>query len=292
MSQSYDSSRTRTTSLVQSITYRNDNLVGANIWFGQISTDNLPSSIQEVERYISEIETLLTPARATQFKNWDRGMVSSSLQADDDLRALYNRAKDLSSRIQDLFFKDEDEWQKLAEEIFSVITLRQDFSHTSNKLWDVPSGPPHADLYPLSTPKPDLGIGLKVFTMKDGAGSIEAPTSLDVLTQPFLDRLRAQLPLQPYPSLRAKHVAYPFLVYECKSDTNRIYIAENQAAGAAAKMLSMIASLYSAASSTSPFPVIVIVSEGSIWKVYLAFQITQNPRVGTVSQYEIQAIRC
>lgn len=82
------------------------------------------------------------------------------------------------------------------------------------------------------------------------------------------------------------HLAFPAIVYECKSDSSSIYFAENQAAGGAAKALRMLEGLYEAAECTSEekLPVMALCSQGPLWEVWVAFRQQKDPLPGIVSE--------
>lgn len=77
----------------------------------------------------------------------------------------------------------------------------------------------------------------------------------------------------------ASELAFPWLVLEAKSDTGVLQDAENQAAGCAAKALAILKELEECHESCAKLPlrgtrlpVLVVCTQGSIWKFFLAFR--------------------
>lgn len=134
----------------------------------------------------------------------------------------------------------------------------------------------------MSVPKPDLGFGL---TVRDDADDTDPEDCrYPPLLQPQLTHLQIGMRIHPWPSPRLPELAFPAVVYECKSDSSSILYAENQAAGGAAKALCMLEDLRKLVPEEfDKVPVIALCSQGPIWKVFVAFRKDSVPQRGIVS---------
>lgn len=145
-------------------------------------------------------------------------------------------------------------------------------SHISqDQLWNKPVPLVQDELAPLSLPEPDFALGLAVHD--DTSISVElkiAPTMQR--NENDLIHLRIHAALHPSLFTGTPMLAFPIIVYECKSDTQPIFFAENQAAGAVAKALRMQDGLFEAAGATGePLPVLAFYSQGTIWRAFTSF---------------------
>lgn len=142
------------------------------------------------------------------------------------------------------------------------------------------------ELSPLSTPKPDLAIGLLVADEDIARDSTSSHMAEVGVRDVDLLNLQIKYHIHPWPSNGTPDLAYPAIVYECKSDTSPIYYAENQAAVAAAKALRMLSELATAGQeSDADLPVIVLCSSGFSWRIFVAFEDVTFPNRQTVSEW-------
>lgn len=94
------------------------------------------------------------------------------------------------------------------------------------------------------------------------------------------------------PSFDLLIAAFRFPIFKCRSDTDTLLFAENEAAGCAAKALAMLQELDDGdrtgpllTESIQDLPIIVFRSQGALWEVLLAFRHTWEGQVdATVSQ--------
>lgn len=142
--------------------------------------------------------------------------------------------------------------------------------------WNEPVEVLAGDAAPLSTPKPDLGFGLRPEIATYPTTS-DRPQDAPALSEETLEAMRLRLGLHPWPSPGLPEVVFPCVIFEAKSDSSVLFYAENQAAGGAATALKMLESLRTAyatmtgAPAQENWPVVVICSQGSLWEVLLAF---------------------
>lgn len=160
---------------------------------------------------------------------------------------------------------------------YRVLSLFTPLPFREIHLWDEPGGG-----VILPTPQPDLFFGLS-------PAQIEGSTAMNRIC---LKEARAQRQLHPWPSFQLIQVAFPFLIFKCRSDTGTLLFSENKAAVCAAKALAMLRGLDdegSAGSSLSEsirdFPIIVFCSQAAMWEMLLAFRHTWQGQIdSTVSQ--------
>jgi hypothetical protein len=112
----------------------------------------------------------------------------------------------------------------------------------------------------LSTPMPDLMYGLAVSMTQKHIIS-EAPV------------LSNRCGIQSSPTQDRQDLAFPCVIFEAKSDSGSLLAAENQAALAAAKALSMLETLKVVAGASYRLPTFVICTQGSIYEVFVAFHL-------------------
>ncbi|PWN86678.1 hypothetical protein FA10DRAFT_50681 [Acaromyces ingoldii] len=100
----------------------------------------------------------------------------------------------------------------------------------------------------------------------------------ELLTEHVLGLLNshAAFRLIATPSTGLEEVAFPFLVYEAKSDSSSLFFAENQSAGGAAKALSLLQQLSSYDDGTDTLPVFAFASCGTLWEAFIAFYQEQS----------------
>ena len=145
--------------------------------------------------------------------------------------------------------------------------------------WTAPVGPSSADSRPLSIPKPDIGVGLRVIERAElQTMSSQTRARDELLTEHVLGLLNshAAFRLIATPSTGLEEVAFPFLVYEAKSDSSSLFFAENQSAGGAAKALSLLQQLSSYDDGTDTLPVFAFASCGTLWEAFIAFYQEQS----------------
>lgn len=144
--------------------------------------------------------------------------------------------------------------------------------------WNAPPGPIPADARPLSVPKPDIGLGLKVLSKLHYQ---QAKATIDmreaVLSAPVLTDLNSNstIRLVASPSPGLAKMAFPFLVYEAKSDSSSMFFAENQVAGGAAKCLALQRQVWHPSMASPPLS-FAICSQGALWEVFLSFFDNQS----------------
>lgn len=93
-----------------------------------------------------------------------------------------------------------------------------------------------------------------------------------VLSTTALDDLyvNSETRLVANPSPGLIRMAFPFLVYEAKPDSSPLFYAENQAAGGAAKCLTLQRQIWHSTMRSSPLS-FAICSEGTTWEILLCF---------------------
>lgn len=151
-------------------------------------------------------------------------------------------------------------------------------SYSEDLPWTAPVGPLPAEGKSLSTPKPDVGVGLKVMSARDFYRAMRSTYTADaVLSMTVLDDLYAdsetRLIASPSPGLA--EMAFPFLVYEAKPDSSPLLYAENQAAGGVAKCLALQRQVWHPSMASPPLA-FAICSQGAFWEVFVCYLDEEN----------------
>ncbi|CAO1612701.1 unnamed protein product [Jaminaea pallidilutea] len=286
-----------------SSTYRDDALEGSHIFVRKLELSNCPASVistanfltaDRFSRTLSSYEVSgfhrYAPYRSCSISTtlWSRLRSCSAHRAFDDvpLKTLgspepstwqdgcgraFTEAMRLIGAAKQHRGRSESSWMSFARDMFSELRMDPGLDHAEIHLWDEPGGG-----VILPTPQPDLFFDLS-------PAQFEGSTAMNRIC---LKEARAQRQLHPWPSFQLVQVAFPFLIFKCRSDTGTLLFAENEAAGCAAKALTMLRGLDnegSAGSSLSEsiqdLPIIVCCSQAPMWEVFLAFRHTWQGQV-------------
>lgn len=151
-------------------------------------------------------------------------------------------------------------------------------SKSDEELWNEPVGPYVSADANLRQSAPDLAFAVQTENQGFATDRVELMTPLSQL---FLDLIKEEKQLHPYPTSSNPNYAFPFLVYEAKSDSQPLFYAENQAANGVVKALKMLRGLETEYVNVGgvidrPLPVIAICSQGSSWEVMIAYFAPSN----------------
>lgn len=235
-------------------------------------------------RIRSFIDGLISPPTVSTLSG-EPSSSSAPLGAMNNDTSLRSTAAALADEAKQCRLQEQVKWMDLAKRVFGV--LEHPLLHgCQDRNFDVRvSLGNDSHLYP-STPRPDLTYGLAIPQM-------QAPSlSLAPLVQ--LNNLYG---VQPFSSPARPDLAFPFLIFEARTDSGNIVAAENQAAHGAAKALAMVETLvethrrYGGAQASPRLPVVVICSAGSLYEVFVAFELSTEEMPTSMSPRALLAVR-
>jgi hypothetical protein len=235
------------------VAYRNYNLHLARIFINEMAEEYRPPYV----RAFSDSLTYHEPDSALGEES------SPSLVPHDSLRSTAAALADEAKRCR---LQKKSRWVNFARRVFSVLDHPL-LSRCQHRRFDgqasLVSG------YPLYPSTPDLAFGLAIPDPQEPSLSLDSLIELNRLygIQPFS--------LPAYPDL-----AFPCLIFEAEPDTGCSVAAENRAAHGAAKALAMVKTLADSyrrvggAQSSPRLPVVVVCSVGSLYEVFVAFDLS------------------
>lgn len=163
--------------------------------------------------------------------------------------------------------------------------------------WDEAWGVFMAETYPLSTPQPDYGFGLR--SQPPCCAKGDGQTTPPALSQESLWPLKLQLTTPPCPSADLPEIIYPCLIVQVGSEVDPLFFAQNHAAGAAVKALSMIESLEECYRKTvkkeeearcAPLPVLAVCTQGAMWEMSIAFRLHEKDSSLTTGKHPMPGV--
>lgn len=243
------------------MTYRTYALSSAMIFVNALDRDYCPPRIRTF------IDGLISPSTVGTLSR-EPSSSSAPLVAMNTDTSLRSTAAALANEAKQCRLEEEVRWMDLAKRVFGV--FEHPMLHScQDRDFDVQVSLGNGNHLYLSTPRPDLTYGLAV-------PQLQAPSlSLAPLVQ--LNELHA---IQPFSSPARPDLAFPFLIFEARTDSGNIVAAENQAAHGAAKALAMLETLVEAhrrfggAQASPRLPIIVVCSAGSLYEVFVAFELS------------------
>jgi hypothetical protein len=246
--------------------YRNFCLDSARIFINELGQEHWPLEIRTF------VEQLLAVEDAVQDVVED--VVESAVENSDTSSAvslvlphdLQNTCASLSRQAITCQAGPESGWMRLARDMLKLYDHPYMSKYEKVRM-DVQAGPTSENGERLSTPIPDLIFGLATFDGRDLPGPRHA------LSKEVLVRLMSLCGIQPFPIEDERAFAFPCVIFEAESDSGTLLAAENQAAHAAAKALSMLETLQVVARASVRLPTIVICSQGSIYEVLVSFEL-------------------
>lgn len=233
--------------------YRDFNLRSANVFIHELEPEHWPLDIRTfVDQLLAvEKEQIGTTTAETLVmpNNLEDTCAALAPQASRKNLELETAWMDFNKLVLGLFHHENISW-------------RQD------RRFDAQVGPTSDTDQRLSTPMPDLMYGLAVSVTQKHIIS-EAPA----LSNRLLGHLKTLCGIQSSPTQGRQDLAFPCVIFEAESDSGSLLAAENQAALAAAKALSMLETLKVVAGASYRLPTFVICTQGSIYEVFVAFHL-------------------
>ncbi|PWN22487.1 hypothetical protein BCV69DRAFT_297775 [Microstroma glucosiphilum] len=254
---------------MQSVSYRKLNLRSAEIFVTKLQREQWPDHIKDVADQLTR-NLVSETARITNKES------SSSLSPREV--AERDTAAALAHEVAQCNLLPEPHWISLNWRVFSVFREEELFSSLSQR-FEVPIGPVSYGDWHLSTPKPDITIGLA--TDEHCAFGLSTAQAR-VLSQKFLSDLMALRDIHPFIAPVCTELVFPCLISVTKDYSGSLYAAENQAAHGAAKALAMVQSLRDSylrgpdTQVTPRLPTIVICSQGCLFEVLVAFDVRRE----------------
>ncbi|PWN23661.1 hypothetical protein BCV69DRAFT_279591 [Microstroma glucosiphilum] len=251
---SLDSQQTSTSDqLVGSGSYRDINLRSANIFIHELEPEHWPLEIHTFVDHLFAVEKVHVGTPTAE-----------ALVMPDTLKDTCVALAHQASRKN---LEQEIAWMDFHKLILGLFN-HENISWRQGRRFDVQVGPSSDTDQKLSTPVPDLIFGLAVSVTQDVILS-QAPT----LSNRLLAHLVSLCGIQSFPTQDRRDVAYPCVIFEAESDAGSLLAAENKAALAAAQALSMLETLKIVAQASYRLPAIVICTQGSIYEVFVAFDL-------------------
>ncbi|PWN18147.1 hypothetical protein BCV69DRAFT_86321 [Microstroma glucosiphilum] len=254
-------SSSRSSEDIRPVTYRTYALSSAMIFINELDREDCPLRIRTF------VDGLLSPTTVSTLGN-DPSPSLAPLDAVSTNTSLRSTAAALANEGKQCRLKEKAEWMDFARRVFSVFNRPLLYSCQSRN-FDVRVSLGSGSHLHLSAPKPDLTFGLAI-------PQIHAP-SLSLVP---LVELNDFYGLQPFSSPARPDIAFPFLIFEAKTDCGNMVAAENQAAHGAVKALAMMKTLddihrrVGGAQASPRLPVVVICSVGSLYEVFVAFDLS------------------
>ncbi|PWN18865.1 hypothetical protein BCV69DRAFT_301018 [Microstroma glucosiphilum] len=282
--------------------YRLQNLELASVFIHRMSTAQAPLGALSLAATLtschfrevlddSEVKSLLQEdeVRVSHMSHITNCLRREGKKAPDGSSAALSAAMRLRAGAAGCYGKTKSHWLDFAQDMLADLRYSDVLQYSKyDEPWDEAWGVFMAETYPLSTPQPDYGFGLR----SQPPCSVNGPNGQSTppaLSQESLWPLKLQLTTPPCPSPDLPEIIYPCLIVQVGSQVDPLFFTQNHAAGAAVKALSMIESLEGCYRKTvkkekedeeethrGPLPVLAICTQGAMWEFSIAFRLHEK----------------
>lgn len=253
------------------------NLEGANIFVDAISEEHgWPEIVEHLRNKILDFDQVvhvdsLKDNVYPQGRYPPYALSRQSLAATNMLEVPGETARFVAGTVRTLTGVNKAKWMNMAGKILASLCDDANFQYSQDAVWDTDCASLSIDHYPVATPRPDIGIGLKVSRFKDSLRPEIMVASAPPLSFLFLSEMQRRFNIRPYCSNQLNDMTFPFLVFAAEADWGSMFRAESLAIGAAAKALNMLQLLQVASEDVRPFPIFAVTALGSQYKVHIAY---------------------